>query len=247
MEKEIHVYYHVCLINNGLSIASDQMYLLYRCGLLDAAKSINIGVKYDSKLSSNLPKFLDIVNRYNTKNNILILYVEENNPSGDHELMTSRYFKSYADSLKDNEDHYILYFHTKGVSRYGTPLEISAKHWRTFMEYFTINKWKNCYDLLDSGYESCGTFTNNMSVMDFYLNKDKPTIATPNCVYYPGTFYWIKSSIVKKISKNYFTTRNEYRVHAIEALPGLIEHRHFAFKQESRDLYTHIILPNEYI
>lgn len=246
MEKEIHVYYHVCLINNGLSIASDQMYLLYRCGLLDAAKSINIGVKYDSKLSSNLPKFLDIVNRYNTKNNILILYVEENNPSGDHELMTSRYFKSYADSLKDDEDHYILYFHTKGVSRYGTPLEIPAKHWRMFMEYFIINKWKNCYDLLNDGYESCGTFTHNMSVMDFHSRLNSTTV-TPNCISYPGTFYWIKSSIVKKISKKYFTIRNEYRVHAIEALPGLIEHRHFAFKQESRDLYTHIILPNEYI
>lgn len=262
MKKEIHIYHHVCLMNNGLEIALDQLHLLYTSDLLNNATSINIGIKYEPTLKAQLPKLLDIINRYNEKHNIKILYLDENDfMGGDHELKTARFFKSYADTLDSSGDSYILYLHTKGVSRHGTPLEIGSKHWRMFMEYFTITKWKDCYSILDNGYESCGTYINKMSVMynapdivtmrNRYINNTNSNAfeltINENNVYYPGTFYWMNTSLLKKIPRKYFVKNNEYGNWAIEALPGLVEHKYFSFTNKSGDYYGRIILPNEYM
>ena len=143
MKKKVHVYYHVCLINDGIIIAIEQMHLMAISGLIKNAESINIGVKFDKNIPDNLNHFLKIVDAYNIKNNIKILYCEENFSKPDGEMPTISYLKQFSESCTD--DAYLLYVHTKGVSRYGTKMEVPVRYWRNFMEYYTISNWKECY------------------------------------------------------------------------------------------------------
>ena len=251
MKKKVHVYYHVCLINDGIIIAIEQMHLMAISGLIKNAESINIGVKFDKNIPDNLNHFLKIVDAYNIKNNIKILYCEENFSKPDGEMPTISYLKQFSESCTD--DAYLLYVHTKGVSRYGTKMEVPVRYWRNFMEYYTISNWKECYNILNQGYESCGSSMCNMSYMDrcnsinFHNtiarieanhNKDKH--------YYPGSFYWINTSLIKRIPDKYFTINSEYRLHAGEALPGIISHKQYCFSDidlEKIDPYETIINP----
>jgi hypothetical protein len=236
MKKEINIYYHICLINDGLIIAIEQLHLLSVSGLLYSSNTINVGIRYDSKNIQNKNYFLKILESYNIKNNIKILYVMDNSIDDKSELSTSVFFKKYADSVPD-KDSYIFYFHTKGVSKHNTELELPMKYWRNFMEHFMIVKWKDCILKLDDGYESCGTTICDMTFMNTYNhidrdNKERYDLFGEyflNRYYYPGTFYWMNTSLIKKIPLEYFHINNDYNVHSIEALPGLIEHKQFWF------------------
>lgn len=233
MKKKIHVYYHVCLMNDGIIIAIEQMHLMAISGLIKNASSINIGIKYDKDLSDNLDHFLKIVDTYNINKNINILYKEENSPKGDGEISTIVHFRDFSKSLPNKKNAYILYFHTKGVSRYDTKMEVPVRYWRNFMEYHMIHNWKKCCNILDKGYESCGSSICNMDLMDQCNHKDKHLNTkkndNTNRYYYPGTFYWMNTSLIKRIPDKYFTTENEYGLHCAESLPGILEHKHYYF------------------
>lgn len=249
MKKKIHIYYHVCLINDGIIIAIEQMHLMAISGLIKNASSINIGIKYDKNTSDNLSHFLKIVDAHNIHNNITILYQKENSVNNDGEISTAIHLKEFANSLSNEDDSYILYFHTKGVSRYGTKMEIPVRYWRNFMEYYMINNWTECCNILDRGYESCGSSICSMDFMDRCNNRYNnytPNDKT-NRYYYPGTFYWINTSLIKRIPEKYFTIENEYGRHCIESLPGILEHKQYYFSDidlEKINPYETIIHPH---
>lgn len=231
MKKKVHVYYHVCLINDGIIIAIEQMHLMAISGLIKNAESINIGIKFDKSMSDHLDHFMKIVDNYNIKNNIKILYCEENHIKKDGEIPTVIHFREFSKSFE--QDAYVLYFHTKGVSRYGTEMEVPVRYWRNFMEYYMIHNWKECYNILEAGYESCGSSVCNMELMDRCNNPtkhmNKKQIDNTNRYYYPGTFYWMNTSLIKRIPDKYFTDNSEYGLHCVEALPGILEHKQYYF------------------
>lgn len=244
MKKKVHVYYHVCLINDGIIIAIEQMHLMAISGLIKNAESINIGIKFDKSMSDHLDHFIKIVDTYNIHNNINILYQKENSLNNDGEISTAIYLKEFANSLSYEDDCYILYFHTKGVSRYGTKMEKPVRYWRNFMEYHIINNWRDCCNKLDQGYESCGSSVCSMNLMDQCNNKYKYVNDNTNRYYYPGTFFWINTSLIKKIPEKYFTIENEYGLHCIESLPGILEHKQYYFSDidlENTNPYETII------
>ena len=252
MKKEINVYFHVCLINDGLLIAIELLHSLHMSNLLYKSKSINIGIKYKSK--DELETFKRIVYSHNISGNINILYEEDNDLNNKQELSTAIYFKNYAESLK-NSDEYICYIHTKGLSHINTPYENPIRFWRYYMEHFMINNWKNCVSILDDGFESCGTYGYDMKYMHDYLiftlnkkiflNNDNNN----NMKYYPGTFYWMNTSLIKRIPIKYFYNDTEYDRWSIEALPGLIEHQQHIFSSPNpHDMYLYrtVIHPFQY-
>lgn len=236
MKKEINVYYHICLVNDGLMIAIEQLHLLVVSGLMNYANSINIGIRYNMENIQNKNYLLNILDGYNIKNNINVLYCIDNSIDNMDELSTAVYFKRYADSLVDT-DSYIFYFHTKGISRYNTPIELPMRYWRNFMEHHMVVKWKECVLKLEDGYESCGTIKCDMAYMNkhIHIERDNPERKDLfgeyflNRNYYPGTFYWMNTSLIKKIPVEYFSVDNEYKTHSIEALPGIIDHKQFWF------------------
>ena len=249
MKNKVHVYYHVCLINDGIIIAIEQMHLMAISGLIKNAESINIGIKFDKNMSDNVDHFMKIVDTYNINKNIKILYCEENTIKNYGEIPTVIHCREFSKSSK--EDAYILYFHTKGVSKYGTKMEVPVRYWRNFMEYHMIHNWKECYNILEDGHESCGSSVCNMELMDRCNNPtkhmNKKQIDNTNRYYYPGTFYWMNTSLIKRIPDKYFTDKSEYGLHCIEALPGIIEHKQYYFSDidlEKINPYETIINPH---
>lgn len=249
MKKKINIYYHVCLVNNGTSIALEQLHQLALSGLMYEADSINIGIKYDDNSPDNRDYFLNIIEQYNIKSNINILYSKHNSRNNDREVSTIAYFKKYADSLPDDTNSYILYFHTKGVAWHGSDHEIPVRYWRHYLEYFTIMNWKDCISKLDEGYESCGTFYYPMKVMNESKRVSNPT--NNELIYYPGSFYWLNTSLIKRIPERYFDINNEYQYHSVEALPGIEPHKYFSFDgmgtYNKIDPYKSIVYPMDYI
>jgi hypothetical protein len=60
-------------------------------------------------------------------------------------------------ALNSTEDYYALYLHSKGISHTGTSMETKTKYWRWYMDYFNIERWRDCVEILDSNnYDTCG-------------------------------------------------------------------------------------------
>lgn len=254
-EKQIHVYYHVCLKNDGMIIALQQLHLLSISGLLYRATRINIGIKYIN--IDDRDNFLRMIDQYNLLSNIHILYCEENSLNNNQELSTAIHFKNYADSLPENTDDFILYFHSKGITHYKSFLENSIRHWRIYMEYFMVNNWRDCVNKLFEGYESCGTFTwDVIKIQDKlhtirHMNPDDiPSEPHDSRIFYPGTFYWMNTSLIKKIPIKYFYFENEYGRSNIELLPAIVDHKFYAFSSPNppeMNIVNTVIHPLQYI
>jgi hypothetical protein len=113
-------------------IYQSQVHRLYASGLIQESSYIYFGVNGNEQLFS-LPENVIVQRNKNIK----------------EETDTLVSLKNFASK---NPDYKILYFHTKGVSR--NTLQTNA--WRLFMEYFVIDKWKQCVEYLNE-YDCCGT------------------------------------------------------------------------------------------
>lgn len=92
--------------------------------------------------------------------------------------------KNYCDSLENEE--YILYLHTKGVSWIGRdPTYTYIKDWKNLMLYFNVEKWKDCINALNDNFETVGV---NWNTEHSYPH-------------YSGNFWWAKASYIKKLPK----------------------------------------------
>jgi len=73
-----------------------------------------------------------------------------------------------------NQDYYVLYLHTKGVSR----KEPSIKDWRECMLYWLVERWKECVEKLKD----------NDTVGICRVNSPFP--------HYQGNFWWARSDYI---------------------------------------------------
>lgn len=105
---------------------------------------------------------------------------------------TLRWVRDYA---KDNPDDYILFFHTKGIT-HDNP---AINDWRLYMEYFVIDRWKDCIEKLDEGYDCCGVM----------WNKDTPVGDFPH---FSGAFYWAKGSYINTLDHDYIDSAWRYHM-----------------------------------
>lgn len=80
---------------------------------------------------------------------------------------------------KKNPDGYVLYMHTKGVSRRNSYTE----DWRHSMEYFCIHQWNRCVEALDDFYEVAGINWQEDTSMGYHPH-------------FSGGFWWAKASYV---------------------------------------------------
>lgn len=76
-----------------------------------------------------------------------------------------------------NQDYYVLYLHTKGVSRN----EPSIKDWRDCMLYWLVERWEECVDKLKD----------NDTVGISRVNTPYP--------HYQGNFWWAKADYLLKL------------------------------------------------
>ena len=90
------------------------------------------------------------------------------------EIGTLRFVWDEASALR--ADAYILYYHSKGVSRTGN---LAVREWRRVMEYFCVERWREAVSTLERGADMAG------------VNWEE--VPYPH---FSGNFWWARSEYV---------------------------------------------------
>jgi len=194
MKKLVIAYHGYMFGDKYMTMMTDQFRRLMTTDLYKNASKVYIGI-VDSP-DKKPPWGIEWINKFwgfssskegsHLASKVDIIVYPENNELRD----TLRWIRDYA---KDNPDDYILFFHSKGVTRYNEATE----SWRAYMEYFTIEKWQECVRKLDEGYDCCGVIWIRDTVYG-----DWP--------HFSGAFYWAKASYINTLDHNSIDTEWRY-------------------------------------
>lgn len=225
MEKDIIIFHHSYLVNNWEDILLDQLNLLKKTELYNNAEQIYFGCYSDS--IDNICEFYKTINEFDEekKCNIII------HPKNENEKSTLIYMQSVCKNLSEKK---VLYFHLKGVTSMNKNNENISKNinsWRKVMEYYVIENWKKCYELLDTN-DVVGSLYGVHQIIGGFMN------------YYSGNFWWSNAAHINKTPDMRF--RDSWL--ECESLITSIPHKWFNFKNPppNIDLYNYYFDPNEY-
>jgi hypothetical protein len=172
----IHIFIHICMIQNWEEIFNDQIKYIKTSGLYDKVEKIHLGIL------GNIDK------SYFNDEKFDILFIDERLDL--YELNTINYIKNICYHI--DYEIYILYIHTKGVRKAGN--EEVIKSWRNMMEYFLIEKFEECINYLNI-YDTLGCNAVNKYCTDF----EKISINKNHAFHYSGNFWWSKKSYIDKL------------------------------------------------
>jgi hypothetical protein len=182
-EKNIYIFYGMYCVNDCLDRFLKTYNKIQKCGLLERCKKIYV------TLVGNDSNYVDFI-----KTNIVILpkieILIKENSNCEPESLNLIWEKS------QNEDFYCLFLHSKGVTRLDRNVSFdtmsSIDCWVDYLEYFCIEKWKDCISFLPS-YDTCSCEM-----------KEKPL------KHYSGNFWWSKSDYIKKLTKLELSVSRKY-------------------------------------
>ncbi len=185
MNKKIIGYWHLWMVNHFADIVKEQLKYLVDSGLYDALDTLHIcclgeyeKFLYLQKIIEKYPKIK--IGAFETDNTL-------------YEFVTLNLLKDHADKAED--DYYVFYFHSKGVSFSKSANETAFRGggiWRNSMNYWTIERWKDNVEKLDDGYETVGT---QLRIREF------PT-------HYSGSYFWSKTEYIKLLPPVYSLDMN---------------------------------------
>ncbi len=169
----IHVYYHIAQMGQWKEVVSEQMTRLKESGLYDEAVKIHVGVVGNQGRISDLPEKCEII----FHNPIL----------GYGEVPTLEALRQHA--LR--EEFEVLYLHTKGVSWREQCYDKEAlAAWRKYMEYFCIDRWKECL----------ARFSDWNAIGCEYV-KERTTSKGPFPGHFRGNFWWSLSGYLRTLPR----------------------------------------------
>lgn len=169
IQRKIAIFYHVYQYGNWSNLVREQLDLLFSSGLYDACSFIHIGINGASEFPFSDPKYQI---RYNPEP-----WTEET-PT----------LVSLSEFCQPNNNWAVLYLHTKGVTQ---PIPETAD-WRRAMEYFCVERWKDCLEQLGS-HDTTGCLFMDECYYGFYPH-------------YSGNFWWSRSEYVKTLDNSYLLT-----------------------------------------
>lgn len=216
---KIAIFYHIGQIGLGAFIYQQQLHRLYTSGLIEAADYIHFGVNGDQEL-------------FNAPSKAIV----KQNQNWKEETETLIDLKNFAEQ---NPDYKILYFHTKGVSK-GT---LIANAWRLMMEYFVIDKWKECVEMLNE-YDCVGSNLN--SVGETLWADGTVTNPVEGTYNFTGNFWWSNAKHIQTLDhkflySNYRIDRELWIGSNPNSNPGAI------YQPGIYDSYTHFYKEGDYM
>jgi predicted O-methyltransferase YrrM len=197
--KNISVFYHFYVPDTSVDWVwwiDEQMELLRSTGLADAS-TVNMCI--------TIP--LGLVNQKNnyTYDQLVINYIKENysfvnildvrNVTDQPNLFEGQTLARLYDHCQKT-DGYVLYFHNKGMTSYGTHVPGGLHDWREYMHYFNIEKWEDCVAKLDEGYDCCGV---NWLVEKNLTNKAFTEEQRFLCYHFAGNFWWANNKYIRTL------------------------------------------------
>lgn len=177
---KLNVVYQCCDLPGSQAQSLEQIHRLLNSDLVNNA---NIYLS----LNGDITKFLDLALLVEPYPNIRLCHTAERSDLMEYPALML--VKDICEQATDEE--YILYFHLKGITHKGHQ---GIHDWRKYMEYWHIDRWRDCIDRLDSGYDTCGT----NYIHGPFLGVD---LKTRDWQHYSGGFWWARSSYVKRLSR----------------------------------------------
>ena len=224
---KIAVFHHLLPVNDWELLYSEQMHRLCTSGLYNEAEFIHIGFNC---LEQNLPFTLEKI-RLNR------------NPIHTDDIDT---LMSLYNFCLDNPDYKVLYFTNLGVTKNHPITRLNKSGWRLMLEYFNIDNWKQCAELLDK-YDCVGA-EGHFGVPDKRPGQSPTAIYTPH---YSGNWWWAAAKRIKSLDINYIS-RNSLdgiRERAESWIGSNDNARHYNLYSSGHygGLYEYYVKPTEYI
>ena len=168
---KIKLFSHAVCLNGDISITKEQTSLLMESHLFfESNCELNMMLHYNKEdfkwLTDTWPEVPGYVN----------YKVFDDSYRDWHEGTTIHHIQELVHST--NEEFYVCYIHHKGISS-------GQSGWRKYMQYWNIEKWKECVAKLDEGYDLCGA--------SFLDNPPHP--------FYAGNFFWAKASYLRRCKR----------------------------------------------
>lgn len=175
-KKNIYIFFHICCINNYVEVTNEIIDELINSGLYNQCKKIFYSmIKFPSdslkKKLTSLPKFE-------------LIYL--NNDMKDVEYPILIYLENFC---KEN-DCYVLYLHTKGVS---LPHDEFRQNWRKRLLEKVVKENKICVSLLNEGCDIVGCGWKEKA------NGLTVEYCASQYSHYSGNFWWANSQYIKKL------------------------------------------------
>ena len=194
--KRIVIAYHVYMFgNNYMALIIDQIRKIMRTGLYKASDKIYVGINdcWNKKPDTGIDWIKGVLSFRSGKDYHPSMGKVEIQVYDDNQELrrTLRWIRDYA---KENPGDYVLFLHTKGITHYTEATE----DWRAYMEYFVVERWKDCVTKLDEGYDCCGVL----------WNTDTPIGKYPH---FSGAFYWATCKYINTL--NHFYIDSSWRYH----------------------------------
>jgi hypothetical protein len=168
--NKIKIFMHLNDMPGSHALMSEQLSRLSETGLLDQANRVFLCTNGKEE---NFLKAMEVMSVYGQ-----VRFIHTANRTDFWEFPSLDLLKRNCDADGDEEFN-VFYFHLKGLSRLNDQNVID---WRKFMEYHMIDRWEECVEKLESGYDLVGT-----NIIE------KPWLHTS------GNFWWSKSSYIKKL------------------------------------------------
>ena len=173
---KLAVFYHIAQIGIGAFVYINQVHKLYTSGLIKNSSYIHFGVNGNQELF-NIPDKAKIIYNQNHKEETETLI-------------------SLRDFCRENAEYKVLYFHTKGVSKES----INAESWRLMMEYFVIDRWRECVEYLNE-YDAVGS---NLKILGPTTWSDgRQSWGKAGTQHFVGNFWWANASYVNKLDDKF--------------------------------------------
>ena len=208
--NKIVCFIHFTNLGNGFNIFNEQINRIKDSGLYD---------KLDYIFVTILGKHINILNDYKIK----VIYFSENEL--EWEFPTIKLIKDFSDKLTENIK--ILYINTRGLFNKMCFCEL-----RNYLEYFLIDKYEICLNLLNN-YYCVGVnqqFNFKHKINHFFCN-----------------FWWSNSKYIKKLI---ILKKSKNRYNAVNYLIGdfnKVDYRYtFSLHHYNNDLSKFMIKPYEY-
>ena len=185
-KTKLIVFSHNYLINNWEEILDEQLNLLKSSGLYKNMEWMSLGYYSENVHDSNL--FVQKIINFDSDKKMTTIRHDKNF----YEYPTIQFLQGFANF--ENQNFYVLYFHLKGVwSQKGKGNPVAIKSWRKCLEYFTIERWEDCIEKLDEGYEVVGALYN--------YNEKEPLFS--------GNFWWTTTNYIKKLPRLEYIREND--------------------------------------
>lgn len=256
--KNISVFYHFFVPNTNIDWIwwiDEQMGLLKSTGLADAS-TVNMCITIPLGLvnQKNNLSYDQLVINYIKENYPFVNILDVRNVGEEPNLFEGQTLVKLYEHAQKN-DGYVMYFHNKGMSSYGTHVPGGLHDWKEYMNYFNVEKWKDCIAKLDEGHDCCGV---NWLTEKNLTNKAFTEEQRFLCHHFAGNFWWATTDYIRtlhnpleidKYSNVEYMMRELYTYrYAFEVWIGKSnrETKHYCFHQSDTHHYFKLYDRSEY-